>query len=390
MKVSHTIVAGILMGLALGAGITLASFPSVSDRLAPPAATLASATPIDGKVPRALVDRTVHNFGRVARDSRVRHAFKVSNIGTAPLTLKSGGTTCTKCTIAELARNELQPGESTEVTVEYLPTVAQPNFRQTATLLTNDPDQPRIELNIFGQVASPYTVTPESLVLSRFSATEPVKSDIKIQVFVSDKVELVSHQLASAQSASHFDVQSRPMAADQLTEEGAKCGLLVTVTIKPGLPLGPVRQTIRLELALAGVEQHPQIEIPVEGTVDADISIAGPGWDPDRGLLTLGAVKSTAGASRDLFLLVRGEHRQNLSVKPAKVVPEWLQVSLGEPSELKGGAVVKIPLRITIPPNSPVVNHSGTSVGKFAEVELETSHPDVPKIRMLIKFAIEQ
>ena len=89
---------------------------------------------------------------------------------------------------------------------------------------------------------------------------------------------------------------------------------------------------------------------------------------------------------------MRGNHRRDLVVKTGKVDPPWLKVTLGEPSELKGdgdGGVMQIPLTIEIPPGMPPVNHLGTEQGKYAEVVLETTHPQISEIRMNLRFVIE-
>lgn len=390
MKVSHVIVAGVVMGVVLGAGMSLANFLHSPAQLSPPSAQAPSLAEPGSEQPIAVVDNRSHDFGPVDRDRKVRHVFRVTNIGKSVLTLKSGGTTCTKCTIAELAKSEVAPQETVDVTVEFMPSARQPQFRQTATLLTNDPSQSRIELNIFGTVTAPYKVTPDSLTFSRFSASETSKADIRILVYVADEAHLAGFELERQDSASNFEITSKPIPVNELDDPKAKSGVLVTVTVKPGLPLGPVRQTIRLDLAMAGIAETSKIEIPVEGIVDADISIAGQGWNPDLNVLKIGPIKSSQGFVRDLFLLVRGEHRRDLTVEAGRVSPDWLKLSIGEPVELNKGAVIKIPLRIEIPPGSPVSNHSGTVLGKYGEVVLETTHPDVKQIRMLLNFAIEQ
>lgn len=391
MKASQVIAAGVVMGIALGAGLSLANFMHAPARLAPPSATQAPTLNGPGEEqPIAVVDRNFHDFGAVDRDRPVKHAFRISNVGKSVLTLKSGGTTCSKCTIAELSRSEVAPGETVDVIVEYLPTSAQPRFRQSASLLTNDPAQPRIELNIYGTVTAPYKLTPEQLTFSRFSASETNKAEIRVVAYVADDVKLASYELERADTAPFFEVASQPIPRAELDDPHARCGMLVTVTVKPGLPLGPVRQTIRLDLALAGSSDVAHVEIPVEGVVDADISVAGQGWNPDASLLKMGTVKSSEGAVRELFLLVRGEHRRGLTIAPGRRSPDWLKLTVGEPSELKGGAVVKIPLRIEIPPGAPVASHTGNDLGKYGEVVLETTHPVVKQIRMLLSFAVEQ
>ena len=70
-------------------------------------------------------------------------------------------------------------------------------------------------------------------------------------------------------------------------------------------------------------------------------------------------------------------------------MPSVLKVSLGQPSEINNGAVVADAVMIDIPPGSPPVNHLGSEQGKLGEIILETTHPQVPKLRILVRFAVE-
>ena len=65
-------------------------------------------------------------------------------------------------------------------------------------------------------------------------------------------------------------------------------------------------------------------------------------------------------------------------------------MSLGQPSEINHGAVVETPLVIEIPPGSPAVNRLGSDQGKLGEIILETTHPRVPKVRILVRLAVEK
>jgi hypothetical protein len=204
-----------------------------------------------------------------------------------------------------------------------------------------------------------------------------------------DEVRFLGYSLAKPETADYLTVTAQPMPAAELAEKQARSGLSLLCTLKPGLPLGPFDETIRLELQF-GQAEPVVVELPAQGTIDSDISIVGPGWDSDHGRLSIGAVRRQAGATRNLFLLVRGEHRGGVEFKLSKVEPPWLQVTLGEPKELEGAAVAQIPLKIEIPPDSPQVNHLGNELGKYAEINLETTHPAVKQVRMYLKFAVEQ
>jgi hypothetical protein len=388
MKPLYVVIVAAVLGVALGGGISWARFANV-----PP---LALNRPVDestkGKHPEVLVDSESFDFGRIERDKTVRHAFRFTNVGDAVLTLKAGVTTCTKCTISELTKPDVQPGETVDVVVEYTADNSKPQIRQIAPILTNDPERPRVELTISGTVTARYRLVPEEVVLSKVSANETKTADIKIYALLDDSVRVVGHEFTALESARFFEMQSEPIPIDQLTESDAKSGCRVRLTLKPGLPLGMIQQTIRLDLQLGEAKETVSVDVPIEGIIDSDVSIVGPGWEQQLSRLSFPAVSSAKGATRKLFVLLRGDRRHDVTIKAGKFDPSWLKVTLGEPTELKSGdgGVTQVPLTIEIPPGMPPVNHLGTDQGKYAEVVLETTHPQVNEIRMNLRFVIEQ
>ena len=193
---------------------------------------------------------------------------------------------------------------------------------------------------------------------------------------------------ASPNCAPFFEVSSRPIPAGELEDPDAKGGCVVSVTVKPGLPLGPVQQTIRLQLQSSGSSETFEEQLGVEGSVDADISIVGAGWNSDHARLSIGTVKSASRRTRNLIVLVRGEHRDEVTIKPVESDPAWLQVKVGEASELKNRNVKQIPLTIVIPPNMQPLNRMGSDQGPLAEILLETTHPKVKSFRVYVQFLI--
>ena len=77
-----------------------------------------------------------------------------------------------------------------------------------------------------------------------------------------------------------------------------------------------------------------------------------------------------------------------MTFKPVKIVPDALSVSLGQRSEINN-AVTQTPLEIAIPPGTPAENHLGSEQGKLGQIILETTHPRVPKLRILVRFVVE-
>lgn len=70
--------------------------------------------------PEFTPDRRVHDFGNVDPRFPVSRAFKIRNTGNAPMSIIKAKASC-GCTVPELAKQELQPGEETELLVTFNP-----------------------------------------------------------------------------------------------------------------------------------------------------------------------------------------------------------------------------------------------------------------------------
>ena len=388
MKVPSVIALAALVGCGLGIGSTFARLGfSRSKDLTASVGAADDPTATTGAKPTVAVDNEEHDFGVVEVDSLSRHAFRFTNKGDAPLNLTEGGTSCGRCTFAEAPKHSIAPGETVDVVVQYSAENTETEFRKTAWINTNDPDRPSVMLTIHGRIAQSFKAIPSDLNYSKVSTTESKTIDMQLLGFAERPLEVLRHEFLESESADHFEAKFSPLPADQRKDDGAKSGVLVSVAVKPGLPLGPIRQKIRLETNL---ERKPILEVPIEATIVSDIQIfSARGWSEDLNLLTIGPVKSRAGAKRDLSLFVRGPHRGEVQVKPIKVEPELLKVTVGEPKPLADSPVIKIPLTIEVPPGSPPVNYLGTEANKSAEVVLETTHPQAKQIKLYVRFAVE-
>ena len=234
MKASHVAIAGILAGVALGGGMSFARFSH-----SPPLRLESTVAHQVGNQPAVKVDHADWDFGVVERDTELRHAFPVTNVGGSTLTLADAGTTCTKCTIARLDKSEVAPGETVNVTIVYRTTYLQPNFQQTAFLRTNDPQRPRIELRISGIVTSRYQVVPDGFQLNKVSGSEPHSASIIVYSYIAKKIDVVGYEFTGADSASLFEVTSHPVAHEDLAEPQLEGGVQGGFDDETGLALGP-------------------------------------------------------------------------------------------------------------------------------------------------------
>ncbi len=317
----------------------------------------------------------------------MQHAFVFQNAGTGVLKLKAGQTSCSACTIAELEADEVPPGESTKVVVEYK-TGRLPKFRQTATILTNDPQEQRVELTISGSVTSKLDIRPAEISFGNVPAGESATAETRIVQHVAGELHVGDPEVTSGGSGDAFEFRVEPLPADELTSKIVG-GYRVLATVKPGLPLGPFRRTIRVTLQFGQDPTRSEFEIPIQGMIVSDLSILGPGWRNDKGVLLLGSVPHVEGARRELKLLIRGKDRDSVVIEPIEREPSWLKVTLGERTKLND-AVDQVPLVVEVPPGSPPSIHLGTDQGALGTIVLGVkNHPHLEEIRLHVWFVVD-
>jgi len=380
----------IILGLAAGSALGLARLWLVpwtdetrllsSDR--PPAV----APPAGPQSPRVAVDSVSFDFGTQDADVPGEHTFRVTNVGGGPLHLNKGSTSCS-CVIGELGQETLQPGESTAVVVQFKSKGLVGSYSQKVTLLTDDPASPQVVLAIHGRFTAALKVSPVELALGTISASDTVTHEVRLLCFTEEKFALVDPQLTDAATAGSFAVDWRALRTDEFADEpGVRSGALVRVTVKPGLPLGAFRQTIKVHTNL---EKRSVVEIPVEGFVSSDLSIVGPGWNAEAGVLRLGIVPGSAGLRRTLLVMARGPHAKEVQLSAAQIKPELLRIEVGQPSPIGTRGATQTPLTIEVPKGSPPANFTGSEAGPLGEIILHTHHPQIPKLRVRVSFAIE-
>jgi len=300
--------------------------------------------------------------------------------------LRAGDTSC-RCAVSELQDEEIPPGGKGTVTLTWTPQEVPGPYRQSATIFTNDPSQPRVALVVSGRVTMALRAVPHEVLFSQLSADEPATAEVRLLSTLNEPLRIVGYKLADPSGAGHFEAAFSPLDPDQFQNEpDVQSGVLLRVTVKPGLPQGAFQQRILLETNLKAAHW---LELPVKGSIGSDIAVVGAGWNNTEGVLTLGTVQSQVGLVRRLMLVARGPHRHEVKFKAVVRPSSPLRVGLGETVAIGGGATTQTPLTIEIPQRSRPVNHLGLDVGQYDPIILETTHPKVPQLRILVRYAIE-
>jgi hypothetical protein len=338
-------------------------------------------------VPKVSVDKEGYKFGQMDAGAEGAHDFLFTNTGTAPLQLTVAATSC-RCAVAEIDRGEIPPGKSTKVKLKWKSKELIGPYRQTAKISTNDPGRPDVTLTVEGEITVAVQNDPAELVFNGLSPRDTPTGEVKLWCRLpGPALEILDFKLSDQDLAKYFQVTYEPLTlVESKKKEGVKSGVRVRVVLKPGLPRGQFQQTI---LIRTNLESYPAVTIPIQGSIGSDIVITGPDWDSALDLLDIGTVSSQVGAERQLTLIVRGPRCKEVKFKPVVLVPDLLHVKLGETVVKANGAFSQTPLTIQIPKGSRPANHLGSEVGKYGQIRLETSHPQIPQLKIHVRFAVE-
>lgn len=392
MKPIALVLVCLLIGSAAGYGIAYrdASIPNHFGPVTDPELGWKS-IPISEDAPKAVVEGgSVFVFGRMELNSVGKHTFVVKNEGKGMLELTMEGTTC-KCTMADLKEGDtlqVAPGESTDIKLEWRPKSYAEDFAQTARIGTNDPRSSVLELRITGSVVQAIVLDPSEVRFTNLSAGETRKAAAKILSYKEESFEIedinITGEQAELLSATH-----RPLTDEELKQSnGALAGYLMEVEVKPGLPLGTNRHTI---VAHTTSEFAPELEIPVTSFIVGDISvIAVKKYDRDKSVLYLNKLKKAEGLSTKMFLIVKGPHRDEVSVKVDETFPEFMKVEVGEPESINNGSVRKFPVSVEIPAGVPEGNYLGPERKDLGKIVLSVEgHPEITEVNIGVYFSVE-
>jgi hypothetical protein len=198
---------------------------------------------------------------------------------------------------------------------------------------------------------------------------------------------ILSQKFTEPDLAKFFQVDIKPLTADEMNDiHSMTSGINVKVTVKPGLPPGTFAQTILMQTNIAVM---PEIRLVLTGSMGKDVSIVGNGWDDQLGVLRIGPVKAGAPVQRQLQVLARGSNAKNVHYNVVHVEPDFLKVKLGEPELLDGDKISRTMLTIEIPPGTSPAKYMGDPGDKPAEIDIDTTSPEVRRLRIRVRFAVE-
>lgn len=232
-----------------------------------PAAPAGETVPPPEAVPIIEIPNPDYHAGTLARGEEASAVYTVKNGGTADLRLVRADASCS-CIRTVILRPEIPPGEEGGVEVTYLDRNGVGETTRVIDLTTNDPRTRVVRLTFSALVEVPFGFEARTLAMGTIHHLA--------REAVSKRTALLFIDPGDAQLAGL--VSSSPLVtAEQLGPGEAREGqqrLEIEVSVLPGLPPGPLQETIT---ATAASGRHPPATLTVTGMITGDVEVT-----PDR------------------------------------------------------------------------------------------------------------
>lgn len=226
---------------------------------APAPGVAAPTTPAEPvKRSKIAVEPMVQDAGKVRKGKKVAFDFQIANQGDGDLLIKDAQPSC-GCTVASFDK-KIVPG----ATGKLHATVATDNFdgpiAKHVTVLSNDPDTPRLVLTIKADVQAFLRVAPTYARILQVQTQPAETTAINLWATDGKAVEIVSID-------TPFDwvlaTVRRPTDAERTPDVPAD-QWRIEVSLAPDAPVGPLRDSLRVR---TNHPEEPEIEIPLSGNV---------------------------------------------------------------------------------------------------------------------------
>lgn len=366
-------------------------------------------------LPKLECSEAVFNFGIMPPFANGTHIFKVTNSGTAPLAVRSSGTSC-NCTETDFTAKILQPAEMQEIEVTW-DTNQAGNFAQYLKLTTNSPETPELELWVEGTVSTILDASVSALEFGDLMANETRSQEFFLFSSIWDEIEIDRIETSSENIQCKKISKSK---AQESSEEfnGRKPEQPISIKSRVDLRMtaiaqevaGPRTEHLRIyvrppaiasnsasdgkdiasDLSLRGLYKSLQqdgtllIELPVETVVLRRFSLYGPAIaDGRKKLIDLGKLR-TKSPSREWTLIarVRGD-RMPVNAKVSLVGIDGVSASIEEIESTAIGMGISYRIKIRAQENLPMAAYNRETAGKLI---IET--PGIPN-EELLEFNVE-
>jgi hypothetical protein len=250
-----------LAAAVLGGSLAFAQPPAPEAAPAPPAAAPAAGTPAAAEPkprPKIAVAAPVFDAGPVRKGKRVEVDFALENRGEAPLEIKDAQPSC-GCTVAAFDR-EIAPGATGKLHATLATDTFDGPIAKHVTVLSNDPETPRLVLTIKAEVQSYLKLSPTYARILKVQ-TQPAEK-VGVNLWATDGTPLAVRTVETP--ADWVVAAARRATESERAANGPSEQLRVEIWLDEEAPVGPLAGAIRVE---TNHPKQPEVEIQLSGNV---------------------------------------------------------------------------------------------------------------------------
>jgi hypothetical protein len=290
-----------------------------------------------------------HDFGTVARGSKVRHSFKLINSTQQEIHIASWRTKC-GCTDVRVGARDIPPGTQTVIEA-VLDTTKFTGFKPSGlTLVLDRPTVAEVDLNLSCFIRGDLTLNPGQVDFGVVNRSTRPKVDLTMS-YVGGQADWAVLKMATI--SDHIVAELRETGRSP----GGQVNYQLSATLKPSAPVGFFKDEITLE---TNDPSSPKIPVSVSAVVQSNVIVS-------PTVIPLGNVKP--GQTVQRTILVRSSQPFKLeSVRPGK--PELTAAPVPDQAKAMHSVVVTFKAPAQVGPYN-------------AAIEFQTDLKDEPPSRVM-------
>jgi Protein of unknown function (DUF1573) len=298
----------------------------------------------------AVFPERSHDFGTVARGSKVRHSFKLVNTTNQEIHIASWTTKC-GCTDVRIGARDIPPGTQTVIDAAIDTTRFTGYKPSGVTIVLDRPSAVSVDLNFSCFIRSDVTLNPGQVDFGVTNRSTRPKLELTL-TYAGGQADWAVSEMKTI--SDHIVAELR----EQNRSPGGQVTYLLTATLKPSAPIGFFKDEITLK---TNDPNSPRIPVSVSALVQSNVTVS-------PSVINFGTIK--AGQTLQKTVLVRSSQPFKLTeIKPSQ--PDMTFPAVGD--QPKGLHTVALTFK------------APTKLGPYnATIEFETSLPDEPPARTTV------
>ncbi len=229
-------------------------------------------------------DKRSHDFGEKYPHQALVHQFTFKNVGNESLHIDRVTTNC-GCTAAVLSATSVAAGATGIISVTMTTSYATGVMLKNATVLSNDPKNPRVKLEVKAKIKKMWVFSPRPSYTFQDVPFGTEKSlTLKLQNLEEEPFKILSTRVRKPEFKVDYG-------------EGGADGIPITVTVKPQNKKGFVVDTLEIK---TDNKKNPLVSVSITAKVVGHVRFS-------RERLWFGAVKSGETITRTLTVSLADE-----------------------------------------------------------------------------------